>query len=77
MGWETLAGFGTQLLGQVISGSAKSPKVDAVAARSEISTASTNTKKARSALLETAGGTAGAELMPGQVANSRDTILGN
>lgn len=67
----------SKVIGGVIGGKPKAPAVNATAANQEIATAATNTKKARTALLETAGGSAGAELQPGQVANSRDTILGN
>lgn len=67
----------SKVVGSFVGGKEKAPKVDTAPAQQEVDTAATNTKKARTALLETAGGTAGAQLQPGQVANSRDTILGN
>ena len=79
MGWETLATAAGGLLASTLFSSAmkKPPKVNSSAATSEIDTAAQKSKTARTALLETAGGQAGAQLQPGQVANSRDTILGN
>lgn len=76
MGWETvLSAVAGPLIGKLIGGSAKAPKVDATAANTEVNTALTKTKKARTALLETSP--LQGDLQPGQVANSRDTLLGN
>jgi len=81
MGGEVFGMIASSVLSKVVGGmftkKPKAPSVDTTAANSEIKTASSNSMKARTALLETAGGQAGAELAPGQVANSRDTILGN
>lgn len=53
------------------------PKVDATAASNTVADADAQAKNARSALLETAGGQSGAQLQPGQVTNTRQTLLGN
>lgn len=52
-------------------------KVSTSAADSEVSSAASAAKKARSALLETAGGQAGENLSPGQTASNKDTLFGN
>lgn len=54
----------------------KAPKVDTAPATNELAAAQTSTANARTALLETAGGQAGAILQPGQVGNS-DRLFGN
>lgn len=76
MGWETvISAVAGPLISKVLGGKPKAPQTDTTAAVKEVDTALVKTKKARNALLETdplAG-----ELQPGQVSNSRDTLLGN
>lgn len=62
------------LLGGLMGGSA--PKANVAPATKEVAKAADDTIKKRTALLETAGGAAGAVLQPGQVQNNQ-TIFGN
>jgi hypothetical protein len=76
MGWETIiSSVAGGLLGKLVMGSAKTPKTDVSAANSEVDTAATKSKRARTALLET--DPTSNNLMPGMVGNSRDSLLGN
>lgn len=62
-------------LGSLI-GLGSTPKVDTGPATSEVDTEAAKSKAARAALLETAGGSAGATLQPGQVSPTQ-TLFGN
>lgn len=76
MGWETvISAVAAPLISKVLGGSVKAPKTNTTAAVSEVNTAMVKTKKARNALLET--DPMAAQLQPGMVSNSRDTLLGN
>lgn len=63
------------LLGAIVGGG-ETPKVDTAAAQAPVVDDQNLAKKARSALLETAGGIDGQELTAGQV-KQRDTLFGN
>lgn len=54
-----------------------SPKVDTSAADKETGDAQNQANAARGALFETAGGAAGSDLSPQQIASSRSTLFGN
>lgn len=69
-----------KVLGNVIgaiTGSGGSPKSDAAPATSEVNNAASAAAAARSQLLDTAGGSAGAQLQPGQVLNPNGNTFGN
>ena len=69
-------GVVAKVLGAVLGGGAKAPKANVAPAVSAVETEEDKNKRARSALLETAGAQAGAQLQPGQVGQST-TIFGN
>ena len=56
---------------------AASGDVSSAAARGDVSSAAAAARKARSSLLETAGGQAGESLTPGQTSANKDTLFGN
>lgn len=76
MGWETvISAVAGPLIDKFVGGTPKAPKVDTSTAKNEVDTAAVKTKRSRTALLET--DPLAADLMPGMVSNSRDTLLGN
>ena len=76
MGWEAvISAVAGPLISKVLGGGVKAPKTDTRAAVSEVNTSLVKTKKARNALLET--DPLASDLIPGQVSNSRETLLGN
>lgn len=74
-----IAGIGAAA--SVASGAASfltsAPKASGAAATQEVGGSLNQAAAARSVLLETAGGSAGQGLQPGQVGNNKDTIFGN
>lgn len=60
----------------MVTGGGKAPKANVAPAVAAVDTEEEKNKRARSALLETAGGQAGAQLQPGQVGQS-NTVFGN
>lgn len=74
-----LAGIGTAA--SVASGISSimggAPKASGSAATSEVSNSANQAASARSLLLETAGGSAGSTLQPGQVGGNKNTTFGN
>lgn len=56
---------------------ASTPKAVASGAFGQVSGSANSALLARSALLETAGGSGGSPLAPGQVSAAKDTIFGN
>lgn len=59
-----------------IGSGAKAPKANVAPAIDQVETEADKAKRARSALLQTAGGQAGDQLQPGQVSGN-GTIFGN
>jgi hypothetical protein len=53
------------------------PKASGAAATGEVSNATNQAASARSLLLDTAGGSAGEQLQPGQVGGNKNTTFGN
>lgn len=56
---------------------AKAPKASGSSASGQVSASENAALQSRSALLETAGGSGGSPLAPGQIGGSKDTIFGN
>lgn len=54
-----------------------SPKASGAAATGEVNKSANQAASARSLLLETAGGSSGSNLQPGQVADNKNNIFGN
>lgn len=74
-----IAGIGAAA--SVASGAASflssTPKASGAAATGEVSKSANQAASARSLLLDTAGGSAGSPLEPGQVGNNKNNIFGN
>lgn len=68
-------GFVAKAVSSLLGGGSK-PKANVQPAVDTINEEEQKNKRARSALLETAGGSAGAQLQPGQVA-AKSNIYGN
>lgn len=79
-GSTLLAGVGATaaVASSIYSMTAKGATASGSAASSQVATSERNALSARSALLETAGGSGGSPLAPGQVGNNNNnTIFGN